>query len=265
MGLKINGTIQPVRTALRHTFDPNRGDTIVQEFASAGDNLGGLASVLRLFRIQFDHLASPRVSKIVATATGAQAGLPDNRVDTWQLLANEDHRSVKEHPYFLLMEYDYQAANPGQSAIGQVVSDLDAWNRGEDIDTTFYTDWPAAAQLLQLLLRGATHYAIGQYCLRHTTNVSNVYDGNIADFGVECVYTTSQLISEIADIFSWAFPCPGRLIYKISNIPAPDPVDGYLWGWRKLPSTETSAADCRVDISTEYQLGQWSTVLYAPA
>ena len=58
---------------------------------------------------------------------------------------------------------------------------------------------------------------------------------------------------------------PARLVYKIQNLPSPVTVSGYLWGWRKLPSTETSAAGNRVEITTEYILDQWSTVLYQAA
>jgi hypothetical protein len=52
---------------------------------------------------------------------------------------------------------------------------------------------------------------------------------------------------------------------KINSIAAPPVVDDLLWGWRKLPSTETTAANNRVDISTEYWLAAWSKLLYAAA
>ena len=70
------------------------------------------------------------------------------------------------------------------------------------------------------------------------------------------------LIAETTNAGSWVFPLPGRMAYKISNLAAPIVISGYLWGWRKLPSTETTAAGNRIDITTEYWLEQWSTFIY---
>jgi len=108
-----------------------------------------------------------------------------------------------------------------------------------------------------LVLRGSDVYPYSQYVLRHTTNVGNGYNSNIADVNVDCVYTSSQLLSEVQNAGLWIFPLPGELQYFIQHIPAPAAQSGYLWGWLKRSATRTTAPFNRVDLTTEYWLEQW--------
>src|SRR5436309_3257378 len=95
---KVNGTIQPIRTSRRNSFDPQKGMTVTQEFHSAGDNLNGMAQQCVTSRIQYDLSPNECRSKLITTASGAQAGFPDLAIDTWQVMANEVQKDIKEHP-----------------------------------------------------------------------------------------------------------------------------------------------------------------------
>jgi hypothetical protein len=150
------------------------------------------------------------------------------------------------------------------NTIGYVVRDVNLYNQGQMPGTPAPAGGAAAdaALLFNLLTRGITHYATSQYVLRHTTNVSNVYAANIADAYVEYVYTVAQLLTEIGASGGWTFPCPGRLQYKIQTIPTPAARSNFLWGWRKLASTEVTSATNRIEISAEYWLGQWGIPPY---
>jgi len=254
----INGTTQPVRTQLRMAFDPTKGFTTTQEWESAGDNLNGLALECLQKRIQFDHIPNGRKSKLVISATGPQTGIPDVPVDTWQVLANEVQKDIKEHPAVVAIIRPF--SGPSLSEVLQVVQEYNEGIGG--IDSTWFTDTDTAAILFRLMIHGVTSYALGQYVLRHTTNVNNSYDRNVADLNVERVYTTPQLVAEITDGSSWAFPCPGRLVHKIQDMEIQNTDPDVTWGWRKLPSTEVTAANNRIDISTEYWLAGWSKLLY---
>src|SRR5690606_6075756 len=108
-------------------------------------------------------------------------------------------------------------------------------------------------------------YASYNYVLRHTTNVSNRWNVNIADINVNRLYTTAQLLSEAQNAGLWNYPLPPRLAYKINAIAVPTVQSGYLWSWLKSASSEASAANNRVNIVTEYALDQWSTDLYQTA
>lgn len=249
----INGTLEPVKQPSEYVFDPTRGVQRVDRWESAGDNLRGVAAAYLGLRVAYTFQPSAGKSVLVATASGPEAGQPEITTDTWQIMANEIQKDLREHP----------------KSLGISLPVLQQINSGIKADRDPATITPAltgdANTLYALLFRGTTHYALGQYVLRHTTNVSNSYGVNVADFNIDCLYTTSQLIAEASNGFSWAFPIPGRLVFKLQNIAPPTSRAGYLWSWRKLPSSETTAAGNRVEITTEYWLEQWSTYAYPTA
>lgn len=255
---KINGTLLPVPQAPVISYDPTRGQIVRLATESAGDHLQALALAYQALRISYDLTISSAKSSIIATASGPQLGFVDVSCDNWQILGNEIQRDVKMEPGFVAMENAY----PG--TIGYVVRDVDLYNQGLPPGTPAPDPGtlPASAALFQLLIHGHTHKAYSQYVLRHSTNVSNAYAANIADVNIEFIYTPGQLIVEASNATLWNFPLPGRLQFKIQNIAAPTAVPNYLWGWRKLASTETTTANNRIEISTEYWLEQWSTLLY---
>ncbi len=117
-------------------------------------------------------------------------------------------------------------------------------------------------RFLGLNFRGSTDYQRQQYVLRHTTNVSNRWQTNVSDFNVDYIYSTGSLLSECQNTGLWILPLPARLAFKIGQIPVPQFRDNYFWGWKKGASTETTAANNRIDISTEFVLEQWSVDYY---
>jgi len=128
----------------------------------------------------------------------------------------------------------------------------------------------ANAALLQdfynLKLSGADGYRRQQYVLKHTTNVASNYSANIADIGVDCIYTPAQLLTECQSTALWATPIYSRLSYKIAHVPqvpASTPAN-FQWGWLKSASTETTSPYNRIQIETDFTLEMWSTRLYTP-
>ena len=257
---KINGTLLPIPKAPDVSYDPLRGQIISQRWESAGDGLAGVASAYAAARIQYNWTKSPTRSVLVANASSSQLGFSEVICDTWQILANETQKDIKEFPGFQAMEASY----PG--TIGYVVWDVNLLNQGLPPGTPAPASGalPQSGYLAELLYRGATHFALGQYVLRHTTNVGNQYAANIADVNVERCYTTAQLLAEVQSSSLWTFPLPGRLAYKLQNIVAPAAQTHYQWGWRKLPSPENTTANNRVELTTEYWLELWHIFLYPP-
>ena len=126
------------------------------------------------------------------------------------------------------------------------------------------TEQSAAQRLYKRMLDGSDSFFYSQYVLRHTTNVSNRYNINVSDIGVNCIYSQAQLISEATNANSWIFPLPPRLVYKLNTIPVPAIPANYMWGWLKTASPESTAPYDRVNIVTEYKLFLWSTDEYLP-
>lgn len=102
------------------------------------------------------------------------------------------------------------------------------------------------------------------YVLRHSTNVSNKYQTNIADFGTGQIYSVPQLLSEISDNGLWINPCPEPFQYLIAHILPPISRPGWQIGWFKDRSTRSTAANNRINITTEYVYGQFDSDLYNP-
>lgn len=177
-------------------------------------------------------------------------------IDTWQIVGEEEHIDIFSHPNALGLM--------GEAQIDAVRSHL----ASEDTTAVAFADpilAPLAGGVIQryysLYKRGTTEYQRGSYVLKHTTNAPNRYAANVSDIGVGQIYTPGKLLTE-ASSGTWAFPIPQRLKFKIGAIPSLGSQANYLWGWLKKASTETNAANNRVDITTDYILELWSTDLY---
>jgi len=257
---RINGSIQPIRTALRQQYDPQRGMVTSQEFESAGDGLNGLANQCLRDGIQFEHTSNGRRSKLRFESSGNTGGGDDVNTDTWQLLCNEASKSILEHPRVLALN---QEDENDPNSVKSVKAQVELHNAHVALKEPLPTG--DALLLYNMLVRGVSSYQVGGYVLKHTTNVAGSYASNIADVNVEKVYSIPALVREITDQTLWAKPCPPRLVYKIENLDVQIHTnDDVLWGWRKLPSQETMSANNRIDISTEYWLAAWTRLVFEP-
>lgn len=249
MGIRINGTVLPIRGKKTWSYDPINGLQVVVPWESAGDSLVGIANQCIRDHIGFTYESNPVHSRLVLRASGGQAGIPNLAVDEWQVTGNEIQKSLFEHPEFSGIDED---------TIDKI---NDGLRDNTHSDAIGLTGNPLI--LYNFLKRGQTHYALGQYVIRHSTNVSNNSTFSVSDANVERIYSFGQLNNELTNPNLWVYPFPLRLQTKIANIPAPPFTPaGYLWGWRKLPSTEHTAAGNRIAITTEYWLEQWPLILY---
>jgi hypothetical protein len=254
-----------VRQPYRIVFDPSRGTTVIESYQAVGPGALGLGNLVEMFNeyrkmgIACELDANPVCSKINATLTGQLvSAIESHACDSWQLLGNEIHKDIRELPGVLQTENNF----PG--TVGKAVKGVEWLNNG--ILKTPAFDGGAAEVgmwLIHMLVTGRTHYAAGQYVLRHTTNIPSDWQNPIFDNSVECTYTTGSLLAEIGS--GWSYPCPPRLRSKIGSLPMPWQIPGgHTWGWRKLPSTETTAASNRIDVTQEYWLELWPNYIYPP-
>lgn len=258
---KINGQLSGTRSSLDIQYDPQRGRVVTEEWNVAGDNLRALANTCEQNRIAYRLRANPVKSQLILTATDERAGFGGYTSDTWQLLCNELQNDIRMHPLVMTAA----AAEPGM--LGQVEKDVESFKNNETVSPAYYASRTTARLLFNLLIRNVTHYAASQYVLRHTCNVSNAYIGMTTEDGLDRIYTTAELITEITT--GWTFPCPLRLRTKIQSISTAVSTLGgshadYAWGWLKKGATETTSANNRVDISNEYWFAEWGTPLPYP-
>jgi hypothetical protein len=253
MSTIITGTRAPVRQRDRITYDPKNG--IERQIVWQCPDPNGLYSIAASFeKLGYKYTFEPGLNgTIVASAPSADDGQDETVTDTWEITANELQKDIREHWKFR------QLSDSVQSSINANIKE------SAELSTISPPLTGNAVSFYKLMKSGTTHYAVSQFVLKHTTNVSDRYQTNVSDKNVEKLYTFDQLIAEASDASLWVNPIPGRLKAKLLSIKAnytPTAVDGYSWGWRKLASTERSNAKGRIDIQTEYWLEQWSSTLY---
>jgi hypothetical protein len=190
-------------------------------------------------------------------------------IDSWEFIGADEKKFGLSHPTLQAIISNDSPASP--SAV--MTSLLNSLQSNDDTDVVATNmgnfgfndaDTDAILGFYYLQQSGATDYDYGQYSVRHKTNVSNRWQINVSDIGVKQIYTPAQFLTEVSDSGVWIFPMPPRLQFKASFIP-PDPAQpDYLWGWLKSTSTESNAANNRVDIVTDYVLQNWSTYYYTP-
>lgn len=263
----LRGTNEPQVQNEGYNYDPSRGWIHNLDFYGQGaTEIANLQTYYAAMGMaaQLVYLQGGNARLDVSDATISTINGISGLTDVWQIVGNEESRDGLSHPALIL-------------ALGSTASNVIAAMRkalAEDITTTdaFATGGPlhgvansaTVQRFYELQTRGLTEYRHGQYVLRHTTNAPNRWGQNVADYGIDCIYTTAELLSECEDGGLWTYPIPGRLAFKIGNIVSPVYQSGYLFGWLKGASTETTEVNNRVSITTEFILEQWSTDYYIP-
>ena len=257
MNTTIRGSLLPFLQTETWDFDPSRGYIHRFDFKGASD--------LQMQALQQDFVRGGIACKLTfhqgdTASLDVEDSTLSYTIDKWELVGNEESRDSLSHPSVLALADDDDVAALRQALENQE-SPSDVFGGIGGLADFVGT---SIERRYSRILRGSTEYRHGQYVLRHTTNAPARWTVNIADAGVDMIYTPAQLLSEVSDGRLWVYPMPARLQYKISNLVPPMPQDFYLWGWLKSASTETTAANNRIDIVTEYTLEQWSVDDYPP-
>lgn len=255
--IQYRGTLNPQEQNYTYDYDPSTGGKQTYEYDTFSESKAvALANANIANRVPTKY----RFEHGKATVVLQDSNFPG--IDTWQIIANETQKSRWDHPAMLaLLQY---GGDPTADVYGKAIRVL---RNGIDARTPFSSlasdpdisslACPYLNNVYNLFLKGSDVYPSSQYVLRHTTNVGNAYNSNIADAYVDCVYSVNQLLSEVENSSLWIFPLPGELRYFIYTMIPPAYNPGYKWGWLKRSATRTTAAFNRVDLTTEYWLEQW--------
>jgi len=189
-------------------------------------------------------------------------------IDKWEVNIDEEQPSALQNPRNIANVDDASVMDVLAVALRDGLSLAEAHAKiAEDTGGT-YTAPPYNAytkRLFERMMAGQTQYQSSRMILRHTTNAPARYQSNIADLGVNMLYTHADLLSECLSGSLWVYPLPGALEYALTyfyNTYSPTSKSNYLWSWLKSGSPRVTAANNRVDISTQFKLDQWSTDEY---
>lgn len=185
-------------------------------------------------------------------------------IDTWEIAMNKMSPSLLQNPVTLA------SVASGGGVYADNLKALTQHAKGEITEEKakeLLASNAPGLRILDRMVKGGDSYLRDSYVLRHTTNVQNRYTSNVSDTNVGCIYTTSQLLSETTNAGYWSFPLPGRLSYKIQVIETDylflyGVPDFHTVGWLKSGSSENTAANTRVNITTEYEFDAWSEDVY---
>lgn len=291
----LRGNDNPIRQKRNWTFNANSGGSYIEEYR--GINLAKMIAQWNgtVYTAQSGELAYENGVATMrlewATAGGGGGGTGNNNsievtTDRWECPEPRFDKPLLQHPTMTAIIIALAGAESGGDSWAnrnKIAKNIrEAINAAEDFKTSMAAScagWTAFAagvyyepllRLAQMMISGQDSYQSSQYAIRHTTNAPGGWGLNRADVAVNKIYSQAQFLSEVTDSSLWYFPMPGRLQYKLAAAYtafaalAPS-LTGYAVGWLKGPSAESSAANGRVEIQTNYVLDQWSTDIYAQA
>lgn len=249
------GDLLPQRQRRSYSYDPERGDTKSEVWQNADEaRMWAQAAVYRANRIPYEVV----IEDNHATLT-TQDPTGEYVIDTWQI--ENDELS----PSCLLNPRHRQTLN-GVAPITDehlaMIADVTRGERDYNAVKALLAGYDRALRLLDRVNAGQTSYFKTRPVVRHTTNVSNRYNYNVASDYVEHIYSPAEFLSEVQDVGLWLFPMPDMLWNALLANPIPDNREGFQWGYLKRPPTVSTAANNRIDVNTLYLLDQWSTEDY---
>ena len=295
----VKGGVGPWQQWQKAKYDPVRGFVYSYEWISPDQDVAdrcfdycannGIAATLTLEKDKATLLVEDSTSEYI--------------VDSWEIHANEEVRDLFSHPSVVSAIVNVvgqsnlgpiDISNPPTSPLSDMLTEIRTHLANEDSLATMFNaaldefqDDPTAPYLLydvlvdpvsgplvadfyQLYLIGTTGYRRQQYVLKHKSNVSNRWSENVSDIGVDNIYSTADLLTEVTNPDELIFPLPGRLQYKLQAaayaafqaIPDQTPPDNYSLGWLKSSSTEITEGLNRVNIETDYVLELWDQYIY---
>ncbi len=191
-------------------------------------------------------------------------------IDVWEIGVNKLTHSIARHPIVLGI-IDRSSDGPMlRRGIKEAIESTDAYADIPNLTAVAGGDAANLYAFLDAARIGEDSFTLSSCAVRHTTNVANRYNRNISDDNVDKIYTLSRFLSEAQDPSLWVYPMPGRLQYKLSVLTSyflglyGSPAS-HLWGFFKQGSSESTAANNRVNIVTEYEFGLHNTLFYGVA
>jgi len=265
----LRGVVTPLQQWFEANFDPSTGFTFRGEYRGLDFfTMNGLSNYFTQLGMKADFRWDAGIATLAITDPTQNV-----LIDRWELGVDEEKPSIWENPIF-------QALINTQGSADAAIILAKMKNAGEGniawADLITDAEFEAAAggmsepqqnqleDYLDYYLSGITNFLRGKYRLRLTMNAPARWGANIADFNVEKIYTIAQLLSEVTSRSLWILPLPAYLNWKIQNYVAPDltATPEYIWGALKTRSGASTAANNRVDITTEYLIDAWTTWLY---
>jgi hypothetical protein len=241
-----------VKVGVRSRWSPSTGASIVETYkcltkdaadAFFSSYVGGQASVEK-------DTEGPPYLVTISTPESASGDPNDDYVDVWTMPDAQQHKSLFEFPRFQDID-DAVITKLRAYASSKTTEDYDVAYQAAASGTN-----PDELYLLELLRKGTDSYLANGATVRWTRTVGSSYDNStFAQDGLRKIWTATQLKNLN----------PPQLIkgvIDISTASVDAPSANYVTGWLKTAAEVQQRGENRFDITQEWKLENWSTILY---
>ena len=237
----------------RPSFDPVRGARTEFGYEGTEAALAGIIATLpSYFAWDLDNTNSPDCKLTIWIPDFSNEGESSTSYTLrYELGGNDIQKSIYEHPSCLAL---------GESTILLIKQQVK--KAAAHDETSAYVPSASltgtAREFYSLINKGTDSYVVSQYVFKITQTVSSRWTSRVGFANIERIYSTATLANE-------ANP-PATMLFSLSQIdsylrPATNP-SGYAYGWLKKTPTVQQVAGNRFEITSEYWLETWSTLLY---
>ena len=236
------------------TFDPNRGETLMQIYEGSSEACVAKGMEIRETRPDLSFVIEPGDLPLWRISIRA----PDFRDDpasaevitTYELLGNDLQKDIYEAPFLAGAPADqinivkaYQAdKNSPEPVFGENITSDAVWT------------------LHQLILNGTTAFQTSQYVFRVTSLISARSDQRVSYANVGLVHTSAQVAAGVPQTI--LFPLVGD-----NGVPMPAVRDATYFhaGWLKKTPTLSQVSFNKFSLVQEFWLESWAKQLYPAA
>ena len=239
-GVTWKGTKGPTLLRDEWAFDPNVGWNVEREWSGDKSVIMGYINAFNTQRIRCRHRQDGPLHFVTAFYT-----YPDNLAlftEKWSAGTTALEVDIFREPDI----FDWMESQSNPLAWRREIEN--AFNEARDIDDSIISlsDDVADAVLLELR-RGASSFATEYLTVRRTRIVPRQFGTAMVIYPASYVFTPAQL------------PFPADVNFVIGTLP--DTPAQTLWGFRRTNQTCEWAGD-RIEMSVEFTLADWSTLLY---
>jgi hypothetical protein len=242
---RYTGNPEAQRQPPERQWERNKGWVTVDVWIGSEQAINGLIPALTASYDNLDISTSDGVVyKVRASIGNANDGSEEQPVEVWELLGAGLQEALTRHPNYAALP---QADRDKLDKVASGSSEADSYT-----SASFATG--EAVSFWRMLQRQQTSYQDSQWVLRHTVTVSSRAEVQVSMTGINKLWYTEDLPDTSAT--------PG-IEAALAAIPIPAGVpQEHVYAWLKQTPTITQALNSRTQVTEEWFLYFWPTLLY---
>lgn len=245
-----------------YSWTPTEGLVVRPRYEGDKASVMKIAAQLRNAGIAHDVDIDGPIASVEAISM--PAGAEDDVTGFWELAGQQESVDIREHPRFKAL------TDAEKFVINQLIDGVakfppsDTWRYQETENGQQITINPSddAQEFYRLAYNGQMNYFRTGRVLRHTLIISQARQAAISLGNADRIYTTQQVISEGNQ---YDDPIPVVIQNEMQLLEPNGPVPpNHIFGWLKQSPVIRTTTGWKLEVSVEYVLEMWPTLLYSP-